>query len=137
MLADPICDLQFFLHTHASTRSLSGSVFMKASLSQSPMSTRTTVSKGAKANQPMKASVMAKVAAQKARMCGLVALRRPQCGTGIGPIILKGRNSVHFCCASTGTSNSTPAAAMFQTGTDTKGVLTASFTTERLGQNVT
>merc|ERR1712187_50427 len=68
MLAFPIAFLHPFLHTHAFTRSPSGNAMTSSWLSQIPISTRTTVSRGAKANQPMKANVNANVAAQNARM---------------------------------------------------------------------
>mmetsp|Transcript_38847 Transcript_38847/g.87308 ORF Transcript_38847/g.87308 Transcript_38847/m.87308 type:complete len:231 (-) Transcript_38847:55-747(-) len=96
--------LQPFLHTHSA---FSMSNCTSALLSQSPMSLRTTVIKGANANHPMKANMKARVAAQNARMCGFVLRRFPQWGTGIGPSILKGLNSVHLLFSSTGTSNST------------------------------
>merc|ERR1719462_1167274 len=111
MFALPIVDLHELLHTQAATRSLSGSSCTSALLSHKPKSTRTTVSKGAKANQPMNARQKASVAAQNARMCGLVARRRPQCGSKQGPTNLKGLNSVHFIWSSTGTSHSTSRAA--------------------------
>jgi len=64
----------------------------------------------------MKANMNANVAAQNARMWGLVFLRFPQCGTRQTPVNLKGLNSVHLLEESTGTSKSTVdvAAAMFR-----------------------
>mmetsp|Transcript_46001 Transcript_46001/g.82839 ORF Transcript_46001/g.82839 Transcript_46001/m.82839 type:complete len:208 (-) Transcript_46001:58-681(-) len=97
----PMAALHAFLHTQPFTFSASGSKFTASWLSQIPMSTRTTLNKGAKANQPTNARQKASVAAQKARMCGLVLTRFPQCSPP-----LKGLNSVLLFWSSTATSHS-------------------------------
>mmetsp|Transcript_61651 Transcript_61651/g.161964 ORF Transcript_61651/g.161964 Transcript_61651/m.161964 type:complete len:223 (+) Transcript_61651:441-1109(+) len=107
MLASPMIFLQLFLQMHFTTFS-SMSSWIAALLSQIPMSLRTTVSRGAKANQPMNASMNAMVAPQNPRMCGFVCLLFPQKGTGITPAtILKGLNSRLLFLSSTATSNTT------------------------------
>eukprot|EP00972_Heterocapsa_arctica_P107452 15828807-Heterocapsa_arctica.AAC.1 len=105
MLASPMVLLHCFLQMHFTFFS-SMSSWIAALLSQSPMSLRTTVISGANANQPMNASMNARVAPQNARMCGFVFLVFPQFGYGITPAyVLNGRNSMLLFRSSTTHSN--------------------------------